>query len=110
MTFRPGDPKPAGSGRAPGTPNRITRMIKESLEAVLTEPESGKRLRALRDAKEPADRATSWRLASRLVPTEVATRAECARDMIYRIETRKQQDSPVAEHPAVTEVAENQWL
>lgn len=85
MPFKPGTPKPLASGRRPGTPNKITRRIKETLEVVLSEPESEIRLRALRDSEEPADRATFWRLASRLVPSEVSATIEGKREVVYRV-------------------------
>ena len=31
MTFRPGDPKPPGSGRTKGTPNRTTKALRDAL-------------------------------------------------------------------------------
>ena len=33
MTFQPGDPKPPGSGRKPGQPNRTTAALRELVEA-----------------------------------------------------------------------------
>lgn len=60
-----------GSGRAPGTPNKTTRAIKEILARILEEPRSEQKLRELRDSDEPSDRATFWRIASKLVPAEV---------------------------------------
>ena len=74
MPFHPGALKPPTSGRKLGTQNRITRRIKETLEAILAEPESEIALRALRDSAESADRSTFWRLAGRCVPNEIAGR------------------------------------
>lgn len=65
-----------GSGRAVGTPNKITRQLKAILSEVLEEPETEARLRELRDSEEPADRSTFWRLAGRLVPNEIAAKVE----------------------------------
>lgn len=65
-----------GSGRAPGTPNKTTRAIKEVLAKILEEPRSEQKLRELRDADNPIDRATFWRLAGKLIPAEVHAKVE----------------------------------
>lgn len=72
MAFKPGDSKPAGSGRKPGTPNRTTRAVREALVAAFDELGGVEYLVKLgRD--EPA---TFARLLARLVPNEVAARVE----------------------------------
>lgn len=37
MTFKPGDPRPEGSGRKPGQQNKRTVAVKEALEAAFDE-------------------------------------------------------------------------
>lgn len=76
MSWPKGKPRPPGAGRQKGTPNRVTRRVKETLEAVLAESETEERLRALRDSDESADRSTFWRLAGRCVPNEIAAKVD----------------------------------
>ena len=72
MVFKPGQDRPANAGRKKGTPNKTTRVIKTILAEILEEPKSEQKLRELRDSAEPSDRATFWRIAGKLVPSEVA--------------------------------------
>lgn len=65
-----------GRGRPKGSPNRITKAIRDVLSTVLEDAESEKRLRELRDADNPIDRATFWRLASKLIPAELHAKVE----------------------------------
>lgn len=78
MTFKPGTPRPANSGRRPGSPNRVTRAFKEILAATLVDdPETTTdRLLALRDSDEAVDRSTYWRMAARFVPSEVSAKLD----------------------------------
>lgn len=98
MTFKPGSPKPSNSGRRKGTPNAVTRRVKETLEAVLAEPETEERLRALRDSDEPADRSTFWRLAGRCVPNEIAAKVE-SETTLRVIDRSDQRRDDLAEEP-----------
>jgi len=78
VTFKPGTPRPANSGRRPGSPNRVTRAFKEILAATLVDdPETTTdRLLALRDSGEAVDRSTYWRMAARFIPNELAAKVE----------------------------------
>lgn len=53
--FQPGQPKPAGSGRKPGTPNRATQQLREILEAEGLDP--AKKLAQLLPSLEPEKQA-----------------------------------------------------
>jgi hypothetical protein len=80
MPFKPGDAKPAGSGRQRGTPNRTTRAIREALFEAFEELGGTQYLVELGRN----DPAAFVRLLTRLVPNEVAT--EMGRDeVIHRI-------------------------
>ena len=73
MPFPKGRARPANSGRKKGTPNTVTREMRALMESVLFDaPEiTRKRLEALRDSEDTADRATFWRLAAKLMPQVV---------------------------------------
>lgn len=76
MAYPKGAPRPPGSGRAKGTPNKTTRVFLEALTAVLEEPETESALRALRDSDEAMDRSTFWRIAGNRVPKMVEAKVE----------------------------------
>ena len=76
MTFKKGDPRPAGAGRPPGRQNKTTRVFLEALTAVLEEPETESALRSLRDSDEAMDRSTFWRIAGNRVPKMVEAKVE----------------------------------
>ena len=70
-----GRPKglPKTGGRARGAQNKSTRAFKDIMDAVLFDnsEETVDALLALRDSDEAADRATFWRLASKLLPQAI---------------------------------------
>lgn len=72
MTFKPGDKKPAGSGRKPGQPNRVTRAMRDEW-LVAYEAEGGiEYLRRLaRDYPEAFARGLL-----RMIPNEIAAKIE----------------------------------
>lgn len=72
MTFRPGDPKPQGSGRQPGVPNQTTRAVREALREAFEELGGARYLVELGRS----DPSTFARLLVRLIPNEVAAKAE----------------------------------
>lgn len=86
-----------GSGRAPGTPNKTTRVIKAILAEILEEPASEHKLRELRDSEEPSDRATFWRIASRLVPNEVAAEIRGTMVSLVDLSDQRKDDDGLAE-------------
>src|SRR5262249_8071180 len=45
MAFKKGDPKPPGSGRKKGTPNKVTAAVKDFLAELLDDPQVRARLR-----------------------------------------------------------------
>jgi hypothetical protein len=45
MAFKRGDPKPPGSGRKKGTPNKVTRAVKEFFAELVDDPQVQARLR-----------------------------------------------------------------
>lgn len=76
----PGDKQPAGSGRKAGTPNRITRKVREALIAAFDELGGEEYLVQLgRD-----DPATFARLLSRLIPNVIAARMD-RDEVVHRI-------------------------
>lgn len=97
MAYPKGAPRPPGSGRAKGTPNKTTRVIKTILAEILEEPKSEQKLRELRDSEEPSDRATFWRIASRLVPNEVAAEIRGTMVKLVDLSDQRRDDDGVAE-------------
>lgn len=65
-----------GRGRPKGSPNRTTKAIKDVLTKVLEEHQSEVRLRDLRDSDDATDRSTFWRIAAKLIPSEVSAKVE----------------------------------
>lgn len=82
MTFRPGGPKPEGSGRQAGVPNKSTQAVREALVAAFAELGGTQFLVELGKS----DPATFARLLSRLIPNEIAAGTEAGKvEVIYRI-------------------------
>lgn len=80
MTFRPGTPKPPGSGRTKGTPNQSTRAVREALIEAFDRLGGVDYLVGLGQS----DPSTFARLLVRLIPNEVAVRGQDV-TVYYRI-------------------------
>ena len=65
-----GSPRPPGSGRAKGTPNKVTRSVREAFAIAFDELGGAAGLRdwALRS---PENERAFYSLASKLIPSEV---------------------------------------
>ncbi len=69
----PGVGKTPGSGRKKGTANKIDATFKAMVSSILfDDPMTTKtKLEELRDSTDVQDRATFWRIASKLLPQQV---------------------------------------
>ena len=78
MGAKKGRPKPKGSGRVKGTPNKLTASFKEVMSRVLFDDpaKTEKKLIELRDSHEAADRATFWRMATKMLPQQIDLKGE----------------------------------
>lgn len=63
--FQPGDKRPPGSGRAPGTPNKVTREVKDLCRNLVTDPDylEALRLRLLGGELNGTMETTLWHYA-----------------------------------------------
>lgn len=69
MAYPKGKPRPPGSGRAKGTPNKATRAFKEAVDEILNSEDTQAAFLALRDSDDSTDRSNFWRLAGKRVAT-----------------------------------------
>lgn len=70
MTFKPGDPKPPGSGRVKGQPNKMTAVIKDSVMAAFDKVGREKYLVKLAKGT-PRDRQAFCALLAKCLPAEL---------------------------------------
>lgn len=78
MPFKPGQPRPENAGRKAGTPNKVTRAMREDwLEAY--EARGGV------EFLKKLDDETFAKGLLRMVPNEVAAKAEGAIEVIHRM-------------------------
>lgn len=70
MAFKKGDKKPENSGRKEGTPNALTRTVKETVLAVFNELQNDPTANLVSWAKsEPTE---FYKIASKLIPMDVS--------------------------------------
>ena len=83
---KPGSLKTPGSGRQKGVPNTITREFKGLMTEILFgQPDvTTQRLVDLRDSEDVQDRATFWRIASKMLPS--AVQVEVKRDVLVTLD------------------------
>lgn len=80
-----GSPRTPGSGRAPGTPNKTTRAVREALVEAFEKRGGVEYLMTLDDD-------IFARLLVRLIPNEVAAKVDGAHEVVYRIKTRAESE------------------
>ncbi len=79
MPFEKGHKKIEGTGRAKGTPNKLTKTVKETVLAVFNDLQNDPKANLLDWAKsEPTE---FYKIASKLIPTEVNAQVEITKTL-----------------------------
>lgn len=88
MAFKKGDPKPESSGRKPGSPNKLTRTVREVFLEVFNELQNDPNANLVAFAKKyPRD---FYPLASKLIPTEITGAVK----QVIKISIKKADEQP----------------